>query len=342
MGITPAGQRLRARLFQETRRFFEGEEYLEVDVPVLADSLIPEPHLEVFETHYVVPYEDPPQRRPLYLTPSPEVYLKRLLAEGWPSLFCLSRAFRNAESIGRLHNPEFTMLECYTRGADFGDSVEITERFLAYLLDRLRDEVVAYRQERGRPGQEALDALQPPVVSHTVDELMQRHAGALDGWAETRETMAATARAVGLEPAPEDSFERIFNHLFVQYVEPELAGDTAVLVTQYPAGVPTLAKRRENTPWSDRWELYLHGLEVANCYTEETRPIEVAGFFQSERVRKQSNFIVHPVDPGYPSLFDGTEEPISGVAIGMDRLLMAILGAKDMEEVMAFPSRVVV
>lgn len=171
---------------------------------------------------------------------------------------------------------------------------------------------------------------------------MQRHAGAPGGWAEGREALATAARAAGLEPGAEETFESIFNHLFVQHVEPELHGDAAVLVTDYPANVPTLAKRRENSPWSERWELYLHGLEVANCYTEETRPAKVAAFFQSERVRKHSNFIVHPVDPGYPSLFEDTEAPISGVAIGMDRLLMALLGAKDTEEVMAFPRRVVV
>ncbi|MFW5786048.1 MAG: amino acid--tRNA ligase-related protein [bacterium] len=342
MGITPTGQRLRSRLFEETRRFFTDREYLEVDVPVLAESLIPEPHLEVFETHYLAPYEDPQERRPLYLTPSPEVYLKRLLAAGWPSLFCLSRAFRNAESIGRLHNPEFTMLEFYTRGADYLDSAAVTRLLLTHLLESLSDEAAAYRQERGRPGREGLEALRPPFRRHSVDELMQRHAGAPGGWASNRETLAKAARAADLSPDPEESFESIFNHLFVHRVEPALSRDGAVLVRDYPAEVATLAKRRENSPWSERWELYLCGLEVANCYTEETRPEEVATFFQSERARKQTSFIVHPVDPGYPSLFEGVQEPISGVAVGMDRLLMALVGAEEIEEVMAFPARLVV
>jgi lysyl-tRNA synthetase class 2 len=342
MKCSPEAQRLRSRVYQETRRFFQDAGYLEVEVPVLSDSLIPESHLEVFETTFVDTYRDPPHGSSLYLIPSPEVFLKRLLAEGWPSLFTLSRAFRNAESRGRHHNPEFTMLEFYTWDADYRDSIEVTERWITHLARVLGPEVASYREARRRaPG---IAYLSDSFATVAVDELMQRFAGFPAEWAQSRERLIAAARAVGIDPDPDESFESVFNRTFVHFVEPELVDWPAVVVRDYPAEVPTLARRKGDhgeavqSVWAERWELYLCGLEVANCYTEATHPDEVRTFFESERQKEQSNLIAHPVDSEYPLLLGAATEQVSGVAVGMDRVLMALLGATEIEEVLVFPT----
>ena len=141
--------KIRARLLQTVRSFFADRAYLEVDTPTLAPTLIPESHLEVFRTHFEHPDRE---ARELYLTPSPEVWIKRLLAEGCGSVFQLGKSFRNGESVDRLHQPEFTMLEYYTVDADYLDSIAVTEELMDTVIAALGDEVAAYRrQTRGAP-----------------------------------------------------------------------------------------------------------------------------------------------------------------------------------------------
>ncbi len=333
-------QKLRARLYAETRRFLSDAGYLEVEVPVLSDSLIPESHLEVFETRYIQPYTEPPTGTPLYLTPSPEVFLKRLLADGWPSLFSISRAFRNAESLGRRHNPEFTMLEFYTRNADYRDSVTIFRRFLDHLTGAMAPEINDYRRSRKREPLPLASRGEHPGglrwAEYTVDALMRDRAGLPGGWAENEDVLAAAAGDIDLS---QETFESLFNRIFVRDVEPTIPRDQAAVLMDYPAEVPTLARNRPNSPWSERWELYLFGLEVANCYTEALSPREVRAFFDSERSKKTFNSIVHRIDDLYPELFADLQHDVSGVAVGMDRLLMGLLGTQEIEELMAFPVR---
>jgi lysyl-tRNA synthetase class 2 len=174
-----------------------------------------------------------------------------------------------------------------------------------------------------------------PWADYTVDALMREYAGLPGGWAEDEDILRAAAGDI--DPGRED-FESLFNRLLVHYVEPRLPREGAVLLRDYPAGVPTLARKRGNSPWSERWELYLFGLEVANCYTEETDPEQVRAFFDSERRKKQSSVITHRIDAAYPAIFADVRDEVSGVAVGMDRLLMGLLGAEEIEEVLVFPA----
>ncbi len=137
--------RSRARFTRRSRRFFLERGYLEVETPLLAPALIPEPALEVFRTEWI----DPRclAARELFLVPSPELWMKRLLARGSGSLFQICKSFRNFEALGRYHNPEFTMLEWYTVDADYMDSADLTDELLAYLLAALG----AGRGRRRRP-----------------------------------------------------------------------------------------------------------------------------------------------------------------------------------------------
>ena len=119
--------RLRAATLRAIRSFFDRRGYLEVDTPVLAPELIPEAHIEVFRTELVDPYADAGAARDVrYLIPSPEIWMKRLLAQGYGNIYYLGKAFRNAESRSRMHRPEFTMLEWYTVGADYLSQADLT------------------------------------------------------------------------------------------------------------------------------------------------------------------------------------------------------------------------
>lgn len=345
--VNPALLRLRSALFREIRNFFEGRGYLEVDTPLLAPDLIPESCLEVFETSRLLPFGSGRNEQPYWLIPSPEIWMKRLIAalrrdgEPWgerrdpAGIYQICRCFRNGESSGRYHSPEFTMLEYYTLDADYRDSIGITEDLITRLLP------LAGRETGGA------GSLRPPFTRISVEDAFARWAGidlyraaALPGGLE------AEARRLGLDPAPGLDRGTLYDLIFVDRVEPALPKDRPVVLTDYPAFVPCLA--RKNGATVERWELYARGIELANCYTEETDPRAVREFFEAEAAaRERSALVRHRVDRDYWKIFQpsgdgGTPDdpgfpPCSGVAMGLDRLLMTLTGAAVIDQVLLFP-----
>lgn len=318
---------LRSHFNRITREFFSRRGYLEVDTPILSPALIPESAIEVFETFFLHPDRKPV---PLYLIPSPELWMKRLLIQGWPSLFQISKSFRNAESIGRLHNPEFTLLEYYTREADYLTSIKVTEQYFQYLIENLPKELLP----------SDLSVLTPPFLRLRMDEAFQRFAGFSLGSLD-REALIGRTKSLGLILSDKASWEEAFNQIFVHLVEPNLPKDRPVVLLDYPAEVRCLAKRIPGTPWRERWELYVGGIELANCFTEETDPDEIEAYFALEGEKKRFSRVPHPPDIAFRDMYKNLlQEPgplCSGVALGVDRLLMHLAGKSSIEGVILFP-----
>ncbi len=337
--------KIRARVLQTIRSFFADRAYLEVDTPMLAPSLIPESHLEVFRTRFEHPDHE---SRELYLTPSPEVWIKRLLAEGSGSVFQLGKSFRNGEAVGRLHQPEFTMLEYYTVEADYLDSIAITEALMDAILAAAGDEIAAYRRNAGTeaesaPGASARTVMPPPLSALTgpferisISDAFERFAGAPSQHLDDMDALHRIARRQGMRSRSDVTYEELFNRLFVHLVEPELPRDRAVVLFDYPAAIPTLAAEKAGTPWAQRWELYLGGIETANCYTEERDSRKVRSFFASEQARKTRSVVPHRIDEQYYRVFGENFPDCSGVAMGVDRLLMVLLGEQSINRVIPF------
>jgi lysyl-tRNA synthetase class 2 len=341
--------RLRSAVFREIRNFFDERGYLETDTPLLSADLIPESCLEVFETRLLPPRGSRKKAGSLYLIPSPEIWMKRLIAGLWregflgPSgdggspaakgpagIYQICRCFRNGESRGRIHSPEFSMLEYYSLGADYRDSVVLTEELFARLLPLAGE---------GR----IRDSLRPPFERITMGEAFKRWAGfdlyraaALPGGLE------AEARRLGLEAAPGLDRGTLFDLIFIDKVEPALPRDRPLILSDYPAFTPCLAKKRPGGETAERWELYGRGVELANCYTEETRAEAVREFFESEKAAKERSALVpHRVDGDYWKLFlpgdGGPFPPCSGTALGLDRLIMILAGRSAIDGVLPFP-----
>lgn len=325
--MDPQVAHLRYHFNRITREFFSQRGYLEVETPILSPALIPESAIEVFETFFLHPDRKPIS---LYLIPSPEVWMKRLLAKGWPSLFQITKSFRNAESIGRLHNPEFTLLEYYTREANYLTSIDVTEEYFRYLLEHLPQELICCD----------LKVLRPPFQRMRMEEAFEEFAG-FQLAPLGRESLIEKAKSLGLTLPDEGSWEEAFNQLFVHLVEPNLPKDRPLVLLDYPAEVRCLAKRIPGTPWRERWELYLGGIELANCFTEETDPNEIDTYFAEEGEKKRNARIPHPLDISFRDMYktqiEGTCSPCSGVALGVDRLLMHLAGKRSLEGVILFP-----
>ncbi len=307
--------RARSRFVSITREFFLSRGYLETDTPALAPSLIPESCLEVFATEYVHPRAP---RVPLYLIPSPEIWMKRIIAETGKNVFQLCKAWRNAESVSPIHSPEFTMLEYYGVGASRHDNIHLTEElFEALALS------------------ETPSTARPPFRVMSMAEAWREFAHAdLDSLVDP-EAMRAACRARGLLVPSDAPWEDAFNILFLSIVEPALPRDRPLVLDQYPAGVECLAADIPGTMYKERWELYVEGIEIANCFTEMADPGAVRAYFSSQSAKKSGALVPHAVDGKYASVFEHFP-PCSGVAIGFERLMMVLLSKKNIDEVTLF------
>lgn len=322
----------RAQVIQTVRNFFIEKQFLELDTPALAEKLIPETCLEVFQTLYISPYGEgdvgyyKEHNKRLFLVPSPEVYIKPIIAQHKIDVFQLSKCYRNFESVGRTHKSEFTMLEYYKMGADYIDSMALTEN-LFMELDKIFH----------------LDiALRPPFTRLTVNDAFKKYAGfyLVEGKKEiTQKELAQKARNLNIIEPNEHPFdtwqwEDLYQLIFVHAVEPALPCDRTIFLMDYPLQVKCLAKDKD-FHFKERWELYSCGLEIANCYSEETDALKVKEYFEKEGKKKEATAVMpHPIDMNYWKIFsrrDGNTgfPKCSGVAMGIDRLLMAICGKHD-------------
>jgi lysyl-tRNA synthetase class 2 len=308
----------RARIIRLVRSFFDNNVYLELDTPLLSPDLIPESCLEVFETRRILPGGKTSLN---WLIPSPEIWMKKIIARHRVSVYQICKCFRNGESSGFLHSPEFTMLEYYSMNVGYMESLLLTEELFAFLGGTLR----------------------PPFERLTVAEAFSRYAGFdLFAAAETAEGMEAEARRLGLDPMPGLSVAQLYDLIFIHAVEPRLkihGSPRPIVLLDYPDFVPCLARRNADGKTVERWELYYNGIELANCFSEETVAERVREFFENESAEKERNALVkHQVDGDYWIMFEEKKFPsCSGVAMGLDRLIMALCGRSTIDGVLPFP-----
>ena len=250
--------RWRARLNRCVRGFFEEAGFVEVETPLLAARLIPEPSIGIFATKQ---HDADGSTRTLYLTPSPELWMKRLVAAGMPRVYQMARCFRNVEGEGPFHHREFTMLEWYAVDEDYTEALDRMER----LLTALRAEIVA----GSGPGPAASTA--PPVRRVAMARLWQDAVG-VDPAVASGAELAALARRLEIPAGAADTWEQLFNRIFLTRVEPRIAKHHPVAVLDYPAGIPTLAANASDGVHAQRWELYLGGDRGGQLLPGRDRP----------------------------------------------------------------------
>jgi len=307
----------RAAIIKQVRSFFDNKGYLELDTPLLSPDLIPESCLEVFKTKRLFPKGSKKESESLFLVPSPEIWMKKLIAKHRVNVFQICKCFRNGESTGRLHNHEFTMLEYYSMNSDYMDSLAITEELFKKISHR---DTETQREECF-------------FERITVAQAFKKYAGfdLFEAAAKGAGVMAEHARRLGLEPVGEKTSAQLYDLIFIHSVEPHLKRDKPVALIDYPAFVPCLAKKAANRQTVERWEIYWNGIELANCFSEETDPEEVKHFFiNEEEEKKRSAVVCHNVDHDYWKNFIDFPR-CSGVAIGLDRLIMALTCKKSID-----------
>ena len=289
--LSPEGFTQRSRMMQRVRDFFHHQKYIEVNTPIRLPVLIPEAE--------IIPLAS----ETWFLQTSPELCMKRVLAQGCPQIFQICPCFRKGER-GRLHQEEFTMLEWYHTGWSYLELMKECEQMIRQVAGK---EIIC------RSGKEI--SLQAPWQQLTVNDAFRRYAG---------------------RSAEEAVRTKDFDLLLVEKVEPELGWESPVFLYDYPIELASLARPKPRYPeLAERFELYIGGIELANGFSELTDPVAQRRRF-SEEIRK--------VDSGgtpgkMPKKFLAALEELpdcAGIALGLDRLFMLLLGRYCLAEVLPF------
>jgi lysyl-tRNA synthetase class 2 len=288
---------VRSRVLQAIRSFFHEHQFIEVDTPVR----LPCPALEL--------HIDAEPSGDAFLRTSPELHMKRLLASGMERIFQLGPCFRQGER-GRLHHPEYTMLEWYRVGADYIDILADTRRLMAFVAREVLGSGDLVRGDR----KIALDS----------------------GW-HLVSISDAFLEFAGWDPVKAYDPDR-FDRDLVEEVEPNLPTDAPVVLKDYPAEAAALSRRKKDRPEvAERWELYVDGLELANAYSELTDAGEQRARFEAcVGQRRELGREVYPLDQDFLQALESGLPSCGGIALGVDRLVMLLSGADSLDEVIAF------
>jgi len=320
----------RTRLTAAVRAFFAAEAFVEVDCAILQASPGNEAHISAFATEIVDPSG---ARTRLYLQASPEFSCKKLLSAGEKRIFTFSHAFRNRER-GKLHHPEFTMLEWYRASEPYQRLVEDCAGLLAASAAALGCGDFSFAGSFADPFAE------PEVLS--VAEAFDRFAGidlvaVLEDSAADREQLSDCARKIGIRVVEDDTWSDIFSKILSEKIEPHLGQGQATILIDYPAGEAALAKLGPDKRFAERFELFVCGVELANGFGELTDPSEQRRRFEAEmNERRRIYGDSYPLDEDFLDALAIMPEA-SGIALGFDRLVMLATGAQNIEQVIWTP-----
>lgn len=291
---------------------------MEVFTPTLSPSLIPEPTIKTFSTLFSNEFVG---SKEFYLIPSPEIFMKQMIASGSGSVFQISSCFRNAEQLGDVHNPEFSMLEYYTMDYTDKDSITLTH-------EMIKETAIS---------KESWLKNEPLII--TMEEAMKEYAGVDLIKAQDYEYLKSEAERLNLFVPDNEGWEDTFNRIFLTYVEPSLPVDREVYLCDYPSQIECLAKDYEDRPYKKRWEMYIKGIEIANCYDEERDKEKIFSYYKREQAilekeRSLTNETISKADLSF-ALMDMPQ--CSGGAIGLDRLLLVEYGGDEIAPILSFP-----
>lgn len=287
---------LRAQVCSAVRNFFTRRGYLEVETPFMVPGPAPEPYIDAIAAGG------------MFLHTSPELCMKRLLAAGYSRIFQISKCFRAGER-GSLHIPEFTMLEWYRSGCDYRSLMNETEALICAVSDTVKaDRRVVFSGK-------TIDLSSPwPRVS--VKEAFSRHS------------------TVPLEHAIR---EDLFDEIMVRDIEPRLGIEKPAFLYDYPASMAALARKSPTDPTvAERFELYIGGMELANGFSELTDPVEQeTRFIEAETLRRNAGKPPYPKPVRFLEVLAHMPEA-AGIALGVDRLVMAFSNTTEIADVVTF------
>jgi lysyl-tRNA synthetase class 2 len=302
---------VREKVVDVVRSFFKDQGFHEVSTPILVPVPSIEPNLEVFQTELRT---SKGVKRDGYLIMSPEFSIKKLLAAGIGNCFEITKCFRNEEEVSPLHNPEFSMLEWYRVGANYRNVMEDFENLFCEIIKKVSPGADLSKWEY----QGQIYDLNCPWPRISFEEAFAKYAG----------------RRI------EDIKDEDFYQIFFNEVEPMLLkSKKPVILYDYPISQASLAKKKESDPrFAERFEVFLAGVELGNCFSELTDAAEQKKRFETDLAeRKSQGKTDYPIDEDLIEALRAGLPTVSGIAVGVDRIIMLAANVSSISETLFFP-----
>ena len=297
--------RKRAALLWQIRDFMDRHDILEVDTPILSHAAVTDPYIHSLKTANVFEKDTP-----LYMHTSPEYCMKRLLAAGSESIYQIAHVFRDEES-GKRHETEFTMLEWYRVGFDYSELMDDVAQLLTE-VGLSKPEKMTYAEAF----QQIVNINPHAAGLSQLQEISGEH-----GWG-----------------SESDDRHALLDYIFSEVVMKKIDNAQPLFIYDYPECMAALSTIKDSEPRvAERFELFINGMEIANGFNELCDADEQRKRFESElNDRKAKGMTSVPIDPHFLAALEEGLPKSAGVAVGIDRLLMALCGKDDIKEVITF------
>lgn len=311
----------RAKIMNLTREYLNKKDFIETDIPSL-QTIYGGAKARPFKTHINAWDID------LFLSISPELYLKRLLVGGFENIYFLGKSFRN-EGVDRTHNPEFTMLELYWAYKDYTDIMKLTEELISFLAKEVTGSTKVEYQDK------KID-FKAPWKRISMKDALKKY-GKID---VDKLNDFEIKKLLKKHKIEQKEFNRgwAINDLFEELVEEKLIQPT--FITDYPKETSPLCKEKRGNPeLIERFEFFVNGHEVGNAYSELNDPlIQNELLKEQEKQRKGGDDEANPMDEDFVRALEYGMPPAGGLGIGMDRVIMVLTNAKSLRDVILFPT----
>ena len=313
----------RSKIISSMRNYLDGEGFMEVETPVLVPNA-GGASARPFDTHFNALDED------VHLRISLELYLKRLIVGGLERVYEIGRVFRN-EGLSVRHNPEFTLMELYQAYTDYYGMMDLCEKLFRHVAQEvLGTTQIVY-------GDVQID-LGKPFERLTMAEAVKKYAGIDFSEVKTEEEAKALADKHHVEYEKRHGKGDILNLLFEEFVEDELVQPTFIM--DHPVEVSPLAKKKPTDPeYTERFELFITGREMANAFSELNDPIDQRSRFEAQEAMKaQGDDEAQSMDEDFLNALEVGMPPTGGIGIGIDRMVMLLTNAAAIRDVLLFPT----
>lgn len=320
----------RGRITAAFRDWFADQGFAEVETPILQVSPGNETHLHALATDIEAPDQTRTRR---YLHTSPEFTCKKLLAAGETRIVTFARTFRNRER-GPMHHPEFTMLEWYRANESYETLMGDCAELITIAAKAAGSAALTYRDRSADPlaTPERLSVADAFRTFAGVDLMATMPNGNPDA-----SLLATAAQAAGVQTAGDDTWSDIFSRVLVERVENNLGHGRATILMEYPAPEAALARPAKDPRVAERFELYACGVELANAFGELTDVNEQRRRFEESMAEKERRYGErYPIDADFLAALEKMPQA-SGIALGLDRLIMLATGAPRIENVLWAP-----
>lgn len=318
----------RFQIIHLIREYFWSQNFLEVETPFIVRVPGQEPNIVPMKVNV---HDDKDQEFLGYLHTSPEYTIKKMLAAGFRDVFSIGKCFRDYESFGDTHNPEFTMIEWYRSDANYVNVMDDTEGLFHFVAEKTL----------GNPtiNQENLLKIQKKWSRKTMRELWREFVSIdLDEYLSA-EKMFELCVARGYNPEKGESYEELFYRIFLNEIEIKLGFDAPIIVYEYPAQMAALSKLSDrDNRYAERFEVYINGLELANAFSELTNAEEQRKrLLEEQQFRRETGKYVYDIDEEFIDALRAGMPMTSGIALGVDRMIQIFTGCQNIDNVLVLP-----